>query len=145
MTHQSVYRRIMISGNVSDVTTMKDRVVMVTGANSGIGKAASLALAKMGATIVMVARNAEKGETTRTEIMKESQNNSVDLFLADLSSLDSVRQLAAEFQKRYSKLHVLINNAGLFNQRRHFTTDGYEITFRSEERRVGKECRWGWT
>ncbi|TMH96548.1 SDR family NAD(P)-dependent oxidoreductase, partial [Candidatus Bathyarchaeota archaeon] len=95
------------------MTTMKDRVVMVTGANSGIGKAASLALAKMGATIVMVARNAEKGETTRTEIMKESQNNSVDLFLADLSSLDSVRQLAAEFQKRYSKLHVLINNAGL--------------------------------
>lgn len=119
----------MNSGNVSDMTTMKDRVVMVTGANSGIGKAASLALAKMGATIVMVARNAEKGETTRTEIMKESQNNSVDLFLADLSSLDSVRQLAAEFQKRYSKLHVLINNAGLFNQRRHVTTDGYENTF----------------
>src|SRR5438445_4808575 len=129
MTHKSVYRRIMISGNVSDVTTMKDRGVMVTGANSGIGNATSVALDKMGATIVMVARNAEKGETTRTEIMKESQNNSVDLFLADLSSLDSVRQLAAEFQKRYSKLHVLINNAGLFNQRRHVTTDGYENTF----------------
>src|SRR5207245_11383336 len=86
-------------------------------------------IAKRGATIVKVARNAEKGETTRTEIMKESHNNSVDLFLADLSSLDSVRQLAAEFQKRYSKLHVLINNAGLFNQRRHVTTDGYENTF----------------
>src|SRR5437016_4700107 len=108
---------------------MKDKVVLVTGANSGIGRAASLALAKMGATIVMVARNKERGEAARSEIIKESQSNSVDLLLADLSSLESVRQLATEFQRKYSKLHVLINNAGLFNQRRHVTMDGYEDTF----------------
>src|SRR3989449_5367390 len=119
----------MQNENVFDKTTMKDRVVMVTGANSGIGKAASIALAKMGATVVMVARNVERGETARSEIIKDSQNNSIDLLLSDLSSLESVRQLAAEFQKKYSKLHVLINNAGLFNQRRHVTTDGYENTF----------------
>jgi len=119
----------MQNENVPDRTTMKDKVVMITGANSGIGKAATLALAKMGATIVMIARNAEKGEAARSEIMKESQNNSVDLLLADLSSLESVRQLVTEFRKKYSKLHVLINNAGLFNQRRHVTTDGYENTF----------------
>src|SRR2546428_5517931 len=119
----------MQNENVSDKTTMKDRVVMVTGANSGIGKAASIALAKMGATVVMVARNAERGETARSEIIKDSQNNSVDLFLAVLTSLESVRQFAAEFKKKYSKLHVLINNAGLFNQGRHVTTDGYENTF----------------
>src|SRR3989441_7140170 len=119
----------MQNENVPDRTTMKDKVVMITGANSGIGKAATLALAKMGATIVMVARNAEKGEAARSEIMKKSQNNSVDLLLADLSSLESVWQLAIEFRKKYSKLHVLINNAGLFNQRRHVTTDGYENTF----------------
>jgi len=119
----------MQNENVPDRTTMKDKVVMITGANSGIGKAATLALAKMGATIVMVARSAEKGEAARSEIMKESQNNSVDLLLADLSSLESVRQLVTEFRKKYSKLHVLINNAGLFNQRRHVTTDGYENTF----------------
>jgi len=108
---------------------MKDKVVLVTGANSGIGRAASLALAKMGATVVMVARNQEKGEAARSEIIRESQNSSVDLLLADLSSLESVRQLATEFQKKYAKLHVLINNAGLFNQRRHVTMDGYEDTF----------------
>ena len=108
---------------------MKDKVVMITGANSGIGKASSLALAKMGATVVMVARNKERGEAAKAEIVKESQNNSIDLFLADLSSLESVRQLATEFQKNYSKLHVLINNAGLFNRRRRVTTDGYENTF----------------
>src|SRR5882672_1961437 len=129
MTHRSVYRPIMHNEYVSDRTTMKNKVVMITGANSGIGKAASLALAKMGATIVMVARNKERGEAARAEIIKESQNNSVDLLLANLSSLESVRLLATEFQKKYSKLHVLINNAGLFNQRRHVTLDGYEDTF----------------
>ena len=119
----------MQNENISDKTTMKDKVVLVTGANSGIGRAASLALAKMDATIVMVARNKERGEAARSEIIKESQSNSVDLLLADLSSLESVRQLATEFQRKYSKLHVLINNAGLFNQRRHVTMDGYEDTF----------------
>jgi len=110
-------------------TAMKDKIVMITGANSGIGKAASLALANMGATVVMVARNKEKGEAAKAEIIRETGNSSVDLLLADLSSLDSVRQLATEFQKKYPKLHVLINNAGLFNQGRHVTTDGYENTF----------------
>src|SRR5712664_2457632 len=119
----------MRNESISDKTTMKDKVVLVTGANSGIGKAASLALAKIGATVVMVARNKERGEAARLEIVRESQNGSVDLLLADLSSLESVRQLATEFQRKYSKLHVLINNAGLFNQRRHVTTDGYENTF----------------
>src|SRR5438132_2232417 len=95
----------------SEKTTMKDKVVMITGANSGIGKASSLALAKMGANVVMVARNQEKGEDARSEIVKESQNNSVDLLVADLSSLESVRKLATDFQKKYSKLHVLVNNA----------------------------------
>jgi len=113
----------------SEKTAMKDKVVMITGANSGIGKAASLALAKMGANVVMVTRSKEKGEAAKSEIIRESQNGSVDLLLADLSSLESVRSLAAEFQKKYSNLHVLINNAGLFNQRRNVTTDGYENTF----------------
>jgi len=119
----------MQNENVSDTTTMKDKVVMVTGANSGIGKAASLALAKMGATVVMVARNKERGEVARSEIIRKSQNNSVDLLLADLSSLESVRKLATDFREKYSELHVLINNAGLFNQRRRVTADGYENTF----------------
>ena len=119
----------MQNENVSDKMTMKDKVVMVTGANSGIGKAASLALAKMGATVVMVARSKERGEAARSEIIRKSQSNAVDLLLADLSSLESVRILASEFQKKYSSLHVLINNAGLFNQRRRVTADGYENTF----------------
>ena len=119
----------MQNEDISDKTRMKDKVVLVTGANSGIGRAASLALAKEGATVVMVARDKERGEAARSETIRESQNASVDLLLADLSSLESVHQLATEFQRKYSKLHVLINNAGLFNQRRHLTMDGYENTF----------------
>jgi NAD(P)-dependent dehydrogenase (short-subunit alcohol dehydrogenase family) len=119
----------MQNENVSDPRTMKDKVVMVTGANSGIGKAASLALAKKGATLVMVARSEERGEAARSEIIRKSHNNSIDLLLADLSSLEAVRILASEFQKKYSRLHVLINNAGLFNQRCRVTPDGYENTF----------------
>jgi NAD(P)-dependent dehydrogenase (short-subunit alcohol dehydrogenase family) len=108
---------------------MSDKIVLITGANSGIGKAASLALAKMGAQVVMVARNKERGEAARAEIVKESGNSSVDLLLADLSSLESVRQLSREFQSKYPRLDVLVNNAGLFNQRRNVTVDGYENTF----------------
>jgi NAD(P)-dependent dehydrogenase (short-subunit alcohol dehydrogenase family) len=119
----------MQNENLSETATMRDKIVMVTGANSGIGKAASLALAKMGATVVMVARNKERGEAARSEIIRKSQNNSIDLLLADLSSLESVRKLATDFREKYSELHVLINNAGLFNQRRRVTADGYENTF----------------
>src|SRR3989475_5336511 len=119
----------MHNENVSDKMTMKDRVVMVTGANSGIGKSASIALAEKGGTVVMVERNKERVEAARSEIVTKSGNNSIELLLAHLSSLESVRQLVAEFRKKYSKLHVLINNAGLFNQRRRLTTDGYENTF----------------
>src|SRR5438034_9036492 len=108
---------------------MRYKFDMITEANSGIGKSTSMALAKKGANVVMVTGNKEKGEAARSEIIRESQNGSVDLLLADLSSIESVRSLATEFQKKYSKLHALINNAGLFNQRRNVTTDGYENTF----------------
>jgi retinol dehydrogenase 12 len=109
--------------------SMKGRVCLVTGANSGIGRATALELARMGATVVMVARNQQKGEAARSEIKRETSNDSVDLLLADLSSLLNVRQLANEVQTKYPKLHVLINNAGLFNQPYHLSPDGYEMTF----------------
>ncbi len=110
-------------------SSMKDRVCMITGANSGIGRATALELAEMGAKLVMVARDKQKGELAMSEIRKQTGNDSIDLLLADLSSLQSVRDLAHRFQAKYPRLHVLINNAGLFNQRRHVTPDGYEATF----------------
>src|SRR6266513_2092069 len=111
--------------------SMQGKICMVTGANSGIGKATALALAKMGATVVMVCRDRARGEEARSEITTKSRNNAVDLLLADLSSQQSIRQLVENFQQHYTHLHVLINNAGAgaaFTGRRE-TVDGLEMTF----------------
>ena len=110
-------------------TSMQGKICMVTGANSGIGKATALALAQMGATVVMVCRDRARGEEARSEITTKSRKNAVDLLLADLSSQQSIRQLVGNFQQHYTHLHVLINNAGATFPGRRETVDGLEMTF----------------
>jgi len=111
-------------------SSMQGKICLVTGANSGIGKATALALAQMGATVVMVCRDRARGEEARSEITTTSRNSAVDLLLADLSSQQSIRQLVENFQHHYTHLHVLINNAGAaFPGRRRETVDGLEMTF----------------
>ena len=109
--------------------TMDGRVCLITGANSGIGKETALGLARMGATIIMVSRNTEKGEAALTEIRHHSGSDRVALLVADLASLDSVRRLAQDFRDQHQELHVLINNAGALNSQRALSVDGYELTF----------------
>ncbi len=108
---------------------MAGKVCLVTGANSGIGKATAAGLARLGCTVVMVCRDKSRGKDALAEIKAKSGNDSVDLMLADLSSMQSVRGLASEFRRRYGGLHVLVNNAGLFVLRRTTTVDGLETTF----------------
>lgn len=110
-------------------TSMQGKICLVTGATSGIGKATALGLAQMGASVVIVSRHREKGEGVQREIKTESRNDAVDLLLADLSSQESIRQLVDNFLERYTKLHVLINNAGTVSLRRRETVDGLETTF----------------
>ncbi len=110
-------------------TLMQGKVCMVTGATSGIGKATALGLAQMGATVVMVSRDRARGEAAQSEIKTKSGNNAVDLLIADLSSQQSIRQLAENFKRNYTQLHVLINNAGVFMLTRRETVDGLEMTF----------------
>jgi len=110
-------------------SSMQGKICMVTGANSGIGKATALALAQMGATVVMVCRDRARGEEARSEITTKSRNNAVDLLQADLSSQQSIRQLVEHFKQRYTHLHVLINNAGAAFTGRRETVDGLEMTF----------------
>lgn len=102
---------------------------MVTGANSGIGKAAAAALAKMGAHVVMVARSRERGASAQEEIKRESGNEQIDLLLADLSVQDDIHKLAEVFRSHYDRLDVLVNNAGVFMMQREETVDGLEVTF----------------
>jgi NAD(P)-dependent dehydrogenase (short-subunit alcohol dehydrogenase family) len=110
-------------------SSMQGKICMITGANSGIGKETALALARKGATVVMVSRDRARGEAAQNEVKAQSGNNRVDLLLADLSSQQSIHQLVEDFQRRYSQLHVLINNAGVYMLNWRETVDGLEMSF----------------
>src|ERR1700726_3554770 len=101
--------------------TMQGKICLITGANSGIGKATALGLARLGASVVLVSRDRARGEQAQSEIKAQSGNPNIDLLLADLSSQQSIRQLADDFKQRYSQLHVLINNAGVFSPSKRLT------------------------
>lgn len=106
-----------------------DKVCLVTGANSGIGLEIAKGLARRGATVVMAARNREKGEAARAQVARETGNDRVELLLGDLASLAQVRRLAEDFTARHDRLHLLVNNAGVVMVRRELSEDGYEYTF----------------
>ena len=108
---------------------MNGKICLVTGGTNGIGKATAQALAQMGATVVIVGRNARKTSQVVEEIRAASGNKNVNPLLADLASQQEVRRLAGEFKSIYSHLHVLINNAGGFFMRRQLSADGIEMTF----------------
>jgi len=108
---------------------MNGKICVITGANSGIGKATALGLAKLGANVVMVCRNQTRGEEARKEIIDKTSNKNIDLLIADLSSQQAIRQLVADFKKKYRQLHVLINDAGVVLRKRTLTTDGIETNF----------------
>ncbi|TFF95380.1 MAG: SDR family oxidoreductase [Promethearchaeota archaeon] len=107
---------------------MRGKNVMITGANSGIGKQTGIDLAKMGATIIMIARNKERAFAALEEIKEASKSEKIDLFIADLSDQDSIRSMVKNFKKNYKKLDVLINNAGIMLTKRRSTKEGYEMT-----------------
>ncbi len=109
--------------------SMQGKICLVTGATSGMGKETALGLARMGATVVLVARDSTRGKETQREITRQSGNEHIDLLLADLSSQQEVRKLAAEFKTKYQQLHVLVNNAGAVFTKRQTTVDGLEMTF----------------
>ena len=102
---------------------------MVTGASRGIGKATAAALAGMGAHVLLVCRDRERGEAAQGEIRVRSGSEAVEVMIADLSSQPQIRQLAADFRSKHDRLHVLINNAGTFESDRLETEDGLETTF----------------
>jgi retinol dehydrogenase 14 len=107
---------------------MGGKVALVTGGTSGIGKATAMALAAMGADVVVVGRDRERGEKAAAEIRSQT-GGKVDLALADLASQAGVRELAEGFRSRYDRLDVLVNNAGLVQSTRTETADGLETTF----------------
>jgi NAD(P)-dependent dehydrogenase (short-subunit alcohol dehydrogenase family) len=108
---------------------LRGRNIMITGASSGIGRAAALELAAMGARLYLVCRDRKRGAAAIDEIVARTDNREVELLLADLGAQRQVRKLAADFLARNQPLHVLINNAGVVNLSRAITEDSIEATF----------------
>jgi NAD(P)-dependent dehydrogenase (short-subunit alcohol dehydrogenase family) len=108
---------------------MKDKTILITGGTGGIGKQTATGLAKLGAHVIVTGRDKSRGESAVKEIQQASKNKNVDLLLADLSVQTEVRKLADEVKAKYTKLDVLINNAGLLESKRRTTQDGVEAHF----------------
>lgn len=106
-----------------ELPRMDGRVVLVSGATSGIGKAAATRLAELGARVHLLARDAERGERAREEAGAER------VWDCDVSSLGSVRDFAHRFRAEHDELHVLVNNAGLLANERKLSVDGFELAF----------------
>jgi NAD(P)-dependent dehydrogenase (short-subunit alcohol dehydrogenase family) len=108
---------------------MGGRTCLITGASSGIGRTTALRLARLDAKLVLVCRDRARGEETIAAIQRTTGNRDATLLLADLSSQQSIRQMASEFLAAGEPLHVLINNAGVVNTQRTLTVDGIETVF----------------
>lgn len=108
---------------------MKDKIILITGATSGIGFQTALSLAKMGAQVVVTGRSEKSAQEAVTKLKAESKNERVDFLLADLSAQKNVCALVEQFKARYERLDVLINNAGLASSKYELTEDGIESDF----------------
>jgi NAD(P)-dependent dehydrogenase (short-subunit alcohol dehydrogenase family) len=108
---------------------LSGKTCLVTGANVGIGKAVARELARLKGRLVLACRNAEKGESAQREIAEATGNKNVEVMTVDLASRRSIHDFADAFAKRYPTLHVLVNNAGVWMERRQQSVDGIEITW----------------
>ena len=108
---------------------MKDKIVLITGSTDGIGKQTAIELAKMGARVLIHGRNEARGKATLVEIARRTGNKNIELYLADFSSLEQVRNMAAEIITHQDRLDVLVNNAGVYMKQRKMSADNFEMTF----------------
>jgi NAD(P)-dependent dehydrogenase (short-subunit alcohol dehydrogenase family) len=108
---------------------MKNKIVLITGANSGMGKATTTELAKKGAHVVMICRNPALADVAKKEIITASDNKNIDVLICDLSLQSSIYKLAGQIKDNYACVDVLINNAGLALSKYTETPEGIETTF----------------
>jgi len=108
---------------------MKDKVVIITGANRGIGKEAAKEIAKLGAKVYLACRSLDSANEAKEEIIKETENDQIFVLELDLASADSINKFVASFKNKESKLDVLINNAGISSRTKKLNDAGVELTF----------------
>lgn len=105
------------------------KTILVTGASRGLGLEASVQLARRGAHVVMVGRDATLTDAARADVVARSGSREVSQLLCDFSCHAAIRRLAETFRTHHDRLHVLVNNAGGVNKARRVTADGFEMTF----------------
>ena len=107
---------------------MENKICVITGCNSGIGKVTAIELAKMGFEIIMLVRDSQKSRDAFNEIKRESGSDQVALKYVDLSSLESIKNVAEEIKSDYTGIDLLINNAGIFKRKLDKSVDSFEMT-----------------
>jgi NAD(P)-dependent dehydrogenase (short-subunit alcohol dehydrogenase family) len=108
---------------------LSGKVILVTGGNSGLGYESVKAFASKRAEVILASRSTEKGESAKAEILKDVEDGNIVVMQLDLGDLDSVRKFATDFMKKYKKLDVLLNNAGIMMTPYFKTKDGFEGQF----------------
>lgn len=111
---------------IDNIPDLKGKVIVVTGGNSGLGFESVKAFAEKGADVILASRSLEKGNLARTEIINEFPDSIIDVMQLDLGDLESVRNFADKFTKKYKKLDILLNNAGIMMTPYFKTKDGFE-------------------
>ncbi|MEE8590878.1 MAG: SDR family NAD(P)-dependent oxidoreductase [Spirochaetia bacterium] len=111
---------------------MKDKLILITGGSAGVGRAAALGLARMGARIVLLSRDRQRAEQTRQELAASTGNERIELLQADLSEWASIRCAVEQFKERCDRLDVLMNCAGVLYLRRTVSVEGAEMTLAVE-------------
>jgi len=111
---------------------MKDKLILITGGSAGVGRAAAIGLARMGARIVLLSRDRQRAEQTRRELVASTGNEGIELLQADLSEWASIRRAVEQFKERYDSLDVLMNCAGVLYLRRTVSVEGLEMTLAVE-------------
>ncbi|MFC1907361.1 SDR family NAD(P)-dependent oxidoreductase [Chloroflexota bacterium] len=109
--------------------SISGKTILITGANTGLGLATAKLSSKLGAKVIMVCRDQNKGESAVSEVKEEVPDASVELMICDLSSMKSIQNFIKEFKGKYSQLDILYNNAAVMKQKRTVTEDGFEMMF----------------
>lgn len=113
-----------------NIPSQQGKIILITGANSGLGFEASKVLSKKGGQIIMAVRNLQKGKQAFEKIKKEIPNAKLEVMTLDLADFDSIRKFSKEFHSKYSQLDILINNAGVMAPKnRELTKQGFEVQF----------------
>lgn len=122
-----LYRWFIQGRSYRKPTRLDGKVVIITGANTGIGKETAVDLARRGARVYMACRSPQRGEEALQEVIERSRSTDVHFRPLDLASLKSVRSFAESFLAEEKRLDILINNAGIMACPKYFTEDGFEM------------------